>query len=77
MCRRAEYGLEGAEFDTVDDLRRISAAWRTWASDPVCWLSGLHGAIICRARLHAASCAGTSRSQGDAQTSRVAPYTFP
>ncbi|WP_189096595.1 hypothetical protein [Streptomyces kronopolitis] len=34
---------------TEDDLRSISAAWRTWASDPVGWLSGLHGAIICRA----------------------------
>lgn len=34
---------------TDDDLRRISAAWRTWAADPDGWLSVLHGEIICRA----------------------------
>ncbi|BCK70145.1 methyltransferase domain-containing protein [Streptomyces platensis] len=34
---------------TEDDLRRISAAWRTWAADPDGWLSVLHGEIICRA----------------------------
>ncbi|WP_406477742.1 methyltransferase domain-containing protein [Streptomyces platensis] len=34
---------------TEDDLRRISAAWRTWAADPDGWISVLHGEIICRA----------------------------
>lgn len=32
-----------------DDLRRLSAGWRTWAADPDGWLSLLHGELICRA----------------------------
>ena len=32
-----------------DDLRRLSAGWRTWAADPDGWLSLLHGELVCRA----------------------------
>jgi SAM-dependent methyltransferase len=34
---------------TVDDLRRISDGWRTWAADDDGWFSLTHGEIICRA----------------------------
>jgi SAM-dependent methyltransferase len=30
------------------DLERISAAWRTWVSEPDGWLSLVHGEILCR-----------------------------
>lgn len=30
------------------DLRRISAAWRTWAEAEDGWFSVLHGEILCR-----------------------------
>lgn len=33
---------------TTDDLRRISAAWRTWAAADDGWLSLVHGEILCR-----------------------------
>lgn len=34
---------------TMGDLRRISAAWRTWTDADDGWLSILHGEILCRA----------------------------
>jgi ubiquinone/menaquinone biosynthesis C-methylase UbiE len=34
---------------TEDDLGRISAAWRRWASEPDGWFAILHGEILCRA----------------------------
>jgi SAM-dependent methyltransferase len=33
---------------TRADLRRISDAWRAWATDPDGWMSLLHGELICR-----------------------------
>jgi hypothetical protein len=33
---------------TGDDLRRISAGWRTWAAADDGWISILHGEILCR-----------------------------
>jgi SAM-dependent methyltransferase len=35
-------------YATTDDLRRISAAWRSWAAADDGWLSLLHGEILCR-----------------------------
>ncbi|MFI5839729.1 class I SAM-dependent methyltransferase [Catenuloplanes sp. NPDC051500] len=38
-----------AGFATPEDLRRLSAGWRSWSESPDAWFTLLHGEIICRA----------------------------
>lgn len=35
-------------FATEDDLRRISAGWRRWATSQDAWFAILHGEVLCR-----------------------------
>jgi SAM-dependent methyltransferase len=37
-----------ASLATEDDLRRMAAAWRTWAEAPDGWFAVLHGEVLCR-----------------------------
>jgi SAM-dependent methyltransferase len=39
----------GGDHAQLDDLKRIAAAWRTWASDPDAWFAVLHGEILASA----------------------------
>lgn len=44
----AEQAIRGGHAQ-LDDLERIAAAWRAWASDPDAWFAVLHGEILARA----------------------------
>ncbi|PSR72875.1 hypothetical protein PHLCEN_2v11242 [Hermanssonia centrifuga] len=35
-------------FATIDDLQRVSQAWRDWAADEDAWFAVLNGEILCR-----------------------------